>query len=116
MITYLDPSSIEVQNMYSLITSSLCLYIWEVARGKVYLSFVMCIRTLSSSLQETRVVDDDMHYIHPNNKHFVHKIHSLFFNQQTESQNTAVDIFCTEVHNSYNDMAVITCIYNKFYV
>jgi hypothetical protein len=52
-----------------------------------------------------------MHYIHPN-KHFVHKVHS-FSNQQTESQNTAVNRFCIEVHKSHNDMAVITSFYNR---
>jgi hypothetical protein len=67
----------------------------------MYLLFVMCTRTLPSSLQETRV-------------HFGHKIHP-FFNYQNESQNITVDRFYMEVYKSH-DMAVMTCFYNEFYI
>jgi hypothetical protein len=56
----------------------LWLYVWEVAEGKVYPSFVACVRTVSSSYKTPRVVNDIVHYSHPNNKHFEHKIHFFF--------------------------------------
>jgi hypothetical protein len=39
-----------------------------------------------------------------------------FFLNQTESQNIAVDRFCIDVRGSHNDMAAVTCLYNKLYV
>jgi hypothetical protein len=88
---------------------------WEVAEGKIYLSFVAFIRTV---LHRTRDhewwIDDIVDYIHPNNKHFGHT-HAILLST-TESQNIAVDRLNINIHKSHNDTAAITGLYNKLYI